>query len=180
MNTPRDRYAPPAIVLHWISALLIVWIGTLGLLHDSWPDKASQTFWINMHAVSGLLLVALTIARLGWRLRHPPPPLPADAGAAAARWSTPVHRLLYVLLFALPLLGVVTFVWHGRVFDFWLFRIDPGVKSNRAIFHPTEDVHGYLAYALFGLAGLHIVIALWHRFARRDGVFARMWPGARG
>ncbi len=179
MNATGHRYAAPAILLHWISVLLVVWIGTLGLLHDSWPDKASQTFWINMHAVSGLLLLALTIVRLGWRLRHPPPPLPADAGAAAARWSTPAHRLIYALLFVIPAIGIVTFIWHGRVFDFGIFRLDPGVKSDRSIFHPTEDVHGYLAYALFAVVGLHVLVALWHRFARRDGVMGRMWPGAR-
>jgi cytochrome b561 len=91
-----------------------------------------------------------------------------------------VHWALYALLFVTPLIGVVTFVYHGRIFDFGLFRIDPGIAKNRAIFHPTEDVHGYLAYAIFGLAGLHAGAALWHQFYRRDGLLARMWPGRRG
>ncbi|MDB6085758.1 MAG: cytochrome, partial [Gammaproteobacteria bacterium] len=60
-----------------------------------------------------------------------------------------------------------------------LFQIDPGVKSNRAIFHPTEDIHGYLAYAIFTIAGLHALAALYHRFVLHDGVLARMWPFGR-
>jgi cytochrome b561 len=44
---------------------------------------------------------------------------------------------------------------------------------------PTEDIHGYLAYGLFALAGLHALAALWHRFVLQDGVLARIWP-ARG
>jgi cytochrome b561 len=56
--------------------------------------------------------------------------------------------------------------------------IDLHVASNRAVFHPTEDWHGYLAYALFGLAGAHALIALWHQFVLRDGLLARMWPRA--
>jgi cytochrome b561 len=87
-----------------------------------------------------------------------------------------VHWLLYALLFIIPIIGIVTFIWHGRVFNFGLFQIDFGVKSNRAIFHPTEDIHGYLAYALFALAGLHALGALWHQFIRRDGLISRMWP----
>jgi cytochrome b561 len=64
------------------------------------------------------------------------------------------------------------------VFDFGLFQLDFGIKKNRAIFHPTEDIHGYLAYALFGLAGLHALAALWHQFVLHDGVLRRMWlPG---
>jgi cytochrome b561 len=39
-------------------------------------------------------------------------------------------------------------------------------------------LHGYLAYALFGLAAAHILAALWHHFVRRDGLLARMWPAA--
>jgi len=53
-----------------------------------------------------------------------------------------------------------------------------GVASNRAVFEPTEDLHGYLAYALFALAAVHISAALWHHFVRRDGILARMWPTA--
>jgi cytochrome b561 len=169
------RYSRGAILLHWLMALLIVWVGTLGLLHDSWP-KHTQAFWINIHALFGLLIWVLLLGRIVWRRQHPPPPLPADLDAFSRRLSAPVHWLLYTLLFIIPIIGIVTFIWHGRVLNFGLFQIDFGVKSNRAIFHPTEDIHGYLAYALFALAGLHALGALWHQFIRRDGMISRMWP----
>jgi cytochrome b561 len=79
-------------------------------------------------------------------------------------------------MFIIPIIGIVTFVYHGRVFDFGFFKVDLGVKKDPAIFRPTEDIHGYLAYTLFTLAGLHALAALWHRFYLRDGVLARMWP----
>jgi cytochrome b561 len=104
--------------------------------------------------------------------------LPADAGKLSRRLSGPVHGLLYVLMFVIPILGIVTFIWHGRVFNFGLFRLNFGIRSNRAIFHPTEDVHGYLAYALFALVGIHALTALWHHFIRHDGVLRRMWPSS--
>jgi cytochrome b561 len=172
------RYGPGAMAFHWSMFVLVVVVGILGLLHDDWP-KQTQAFWINVHAMIGLLLWFMLIARIGWRIRHPPPALPADAGTLARRLSSPVHWALYLLLFVTPLIGVVTFVYHGRVFDFGIFQLDPGIKSNRAIFHPTEDIHGYLAYAIFALAALHALAALWHRFILRDGVLARMWPFSR-
>jgi cytochrome b561 len=76
----------------------------------------------------------------------------------------------------IPIIGIVTFIYHGRVFDFGLFEIDLGIHSDRAIFHPTEEWHGYFAYALFGLAGAHAGVALWHQFVLRDGLLRRMWP----
>jgi len=172
------RYDRGAIGFHWIMAALVVIVGVLGLLHDSWP-KGTQSFWINIHALCGLALWALLLARFWWRRRHPPPPLPPEAGGLSRALARPVHLLLYALLFVIPVLGIVTFIWHGRVFDFGLFKVDFEVHKNRAIFGPTEDIHGYLAYTLFTVAGLHALAALWHQFVRRDGLLSRMWPVGR-
>jgi cytochrome b561 len=173
-----ERYSSPAIVMHWLTALLVIVVGTLGLLHDSWP-RSTQAFWINIHALIGLLLWVLVMVRLGWRMRRPPPVLPADVGSLTRRLAGPVHALLYLLLLVIPIIGIVTFVFHGRIFDFGLFQLDFGIKRNRAIFHPTEDIHGYLAYALFALAGIHLLAALWHQLVRHDGLLRRMWPAPR-
>ena len=167
--TSTERYGSVAIAFHWLMALLIVVVSVLGLLHDSWP-KRTQTFWINIHALFGLLVWVLVIVRFWWRSRHSPPALPRESGEV---------ELLYVLIFVVPVIGAVTFIWHGRALDFGLFRLNFGIRSNRAIFRPTEDIHGYLAYALFALAGIHVAIALWHHFVRRDGVLRRMWPNLR-
>jgi cytochrome b561 len=177
LRPDAGRYGPGAIALHWIMAVLIVVVGVLGLLHDSWPRR-TQAFWINIHSMIGLLVLALVVGRIGWRRMHTPPDLPPDVGEFSRRLSYPAHLLLYALMIVIPLIGIVTFIWHGRVFDFGLFKLDPGVKSDRAIFHPTEDIHGYLAYGLFGLAGLHALAAFWHHFVRRDGVLMRMLPVA--
>ena len=174
-----ERYGPVAIAFHWLMFVLVVVVGTLGLLHDSWP-KQTHVFWISVHAILGLLLWLTLIARFWWRIRHAPPSLPSEVGALARRLSTPTHLGLYALMFITPIVGVVTFIWHGRILDLGLFQINFGIPSNRAIFEPTEDIHGYLAYAIFALAGIHILAALWHRFIRHDVVLGRMWPGSKG
>jgi cytochrome b561 len=67
-----ERYGPRAIAFHWVMFVLVVAVGVLGLLHDSWPHD-SQAFWINVHAVCGLILWALLLVRFGWRMQHRPP-----------------------------------------------------------------------------------------------------------
>jgi len=87
-------------------------------------------------------------------------PLPAEVGQLSRRLSGPVHGLPYVLIFIILILDIATFIWHGRVFDFGLFRLNFGVRSNRAIFHPSEDIHGYLACWLIAvLKGLNDKLA---------------------
>jgi cytochrome b561 len=152
-------------------------VGALGLLHDSWP-KRSHVYWINVHALFGLALWLLVVARYCWRIAHPVPGLPANIGAMYRHFSRVAHLTLYALLFITPIIGMITFIWHGRQLNLGLFAVNFAVASNRAVFEPTEDLHGYLAYALFALAAAHISAALWHHFVRRDGILARMWPSA--
>jgi cytochrome b561 len=120
---PEPRYGTTAIAFHWAVAALVVVVGTLGLLHDEWP-KTTQSYWINVHALLGLLLWGVVIARLAWRMRHAPPVLPNNVGPFARRLSSPVHFALYGLLLLIPIVGIITFIYHGRVFDFGLFRLD--------------------------------------------------------
>lgn len=169
-------YGMGAIAFHWATFVLVGVVGVLGLLHDSWPDH-TQAFWINVHAVIGISLWLLVLARVWWRARHAPPAPPEKFSQWARQLSQVVHLLLYGLLLITPLIGIITFVYHGRVLDFGIFEIDSGIKKNRAIFHPTQDIHGYLAYAIFGLVGLHALAVLWHQFRLHDSVFKRMWPG---
>ena len=58
----QPRYESGAITFHWFMFVLVVVVGTLGLLHDSWP-KQTQRFWINIHALLGLLLLFTLMAR---------------------------------------------------------------------------------------------------------------------
>lgn len=169
-----QRYGAWAITAHWTLFVLLVVVGILGLLHDSWP-KHSQAFWINVHALFGLSLWILLILRFAGRLNNPPPP-PADSSIASAKLARAVHLALYALLFIIPIFGIVTFIWHGRSLDLGLVQLNFGVAKNPAIFEPTEDIHGYLAYGAFGLAAAHAVAALWHHFIKHDGVLRRMWP----
>ncbi len=69
------NYRNGAVAFHWAMFVLVVMVGVLGLLHDSWP-KQTQGFWINVHALIGILLWLVLLARFGYRLKNAPPDLP--------------------------------------------------------------------------------------------------------
>jgi cytochrome b561 len=171
------RYSPIAMTLHWVMAALILFAVVHGLLLDDWP-RGSKVASINIHAQSGLLVLVLLMARIWWRRRQAPPPLPPEVSDFSRRASHPVHMLIHVLMLAVPLVGIVAFVWHARVLDFGLFAINFGVKSNGAVYHPAEDFHLWLTYGLLALVGGHATAALWHHFISRDTVLLRMLPGS--
>jgi cytochrome b561 len=171
-----SSYGPVAITLHWIMAALILYAGIHGLLLDGWP-KETKLFWINIHALVGLSILALLLVRMWWRWTHAPPELPADVSEFSRRVSHPAHLFIYALMFATPIVGIVAFVWHGRVLNFGLFTVDFGIKTNSPVYHQAEDIHLWLTYGLLALIGGHAIAALWHHFIDRDAVLVRMLPG---
>src|ERR1700719_729515 len=92
-----ERYSRGAIMFHWAMFVLVVCVGVLGLLHDSWP-KRTQSFWINIHALLGLLLWSALIARFWWRRWHAPPAPMANTGALWRRLAGLVHFALDLLM----------------------------------------------------------------------------------
>src|SRR5258708_10689560 len=111
----QGAYGSGAIAFHWLMFVLVVCVGTLGLLHDSWP-KETQRFWINIHAVLGLALWFTLFARLWWRRGHRPPPSVETGGTLARRAAGVAPFGLYALLLAPPLIRVTTLGYPAPTF----------------------------------------------------------------
>ena len=103
-NSRPTRYSRGAIILHWPTAALILSTIPLGWFGASYETEAAQSA-TNAHKTIGIMILALTLVRIGWRLTHTPPALP-DAMARSLRWIAKIsHTLFYVLLLVMPLSG---------------------------------------------------------------------------
>lgn len=179
-STPSDRYSRPAIALHWLLALLIVANFALGVYMHELPFSMTRLKLFNWHKWAGVTILALSAARLLWRLTHRPPadvPMPAwqARAAQAAHWA------LYALFFAVPLSGWAYSSAAG--FPIVLFGVLPlpdFVAADRAFSETIKPLHGALAWALAATVLLHVAAALKHHFVDRDGLLLRMLPARRG
>lgn len=175
-----DRYSRGAIGFHWAIAALVVVNLAIGLLHESLLDGVAGA--IPLHRSIGITVLALTLARIGWRLTHRPPRLPASLPAlerAAARAS---HVAFYALLLALPLSG-----WAmgsaGREARhplrwFGLFEVPP-LPVSAPVAEFGDGAHAVLGYAMAALVVVHVAAALRHHFVLRNAVLGRMAPGVK-
>lgn len=109
----RERYTRPAIALHWAIAAFIIFNLFSGFYIESWLHGAlmqsapPQMRWLTLmlHVSSGLTVLALTLARVVWRLINAPPPYPATMKSWERHTAHFAHFLLYVAMVLLPLTG---------------------------------------------------------------------------
>jgi cytochrome b561 len=165
-----------ARALHWGIALLLVAQIAFGFSLDGIAPRGtpSRSLVINLHKSFGLLLFALILLRLGWRLAHRPPRWPPLVSLAERQLATWGHRVLYAVMVALPLAGYVAsnFSKHGVKF-FNLLLLPPWGPELPAVYRFFNGLHVVLAWVLAALVVGHVAAALRH-WQRRDGVFGRM------
>lgn len=175
---PAARYSLTAQILHWAVALLILSAWLLPSIAEEMPKGPERTELILLHKSIGVGVLALVLLRLLWRQLSPPPAYPAGFGLLQRRAATGGHLLLYVLMLAVPVVGVMMSWANGRTVEFFgLFALPSLMAEDKALGHQLEEVHEFLGNGLLLIAGLHAVIALVHQFVMKDGTLSRMLPG---
>ena len=173
---PSTRYTGTAMAFHWLLALALLTSFSVGLYMADLPVSPQRLKLYNWHKWAGVTILALSALRLLWRLTHrPPAELPAPAWQQRAAHLT--HGALYVLFFAVPLVGWAYSSAAGfPVVWFGVLPLPDFVSSDKAVAAFIKPWHGALAWALATLAALHVAAALKHHFIDRDGLLLRMMP----
>lgn len=191
LSAPATRYDSVAMTLHWAIALLILIDFALALSFSRFNpgDKLYLPSAYDLHMSTGACILALSIARVVWRLTHRHPPLP-DMGIALHWLGRSSHFLLYVFMVAAPLTGWFVLSMRRQatsVFGLfrWAWPTVPAVATmpsqGRRFWHDMLlPTHIWLSSLGMGLVGVHVVAALYHHFRRRDDVLRRMLPSALG
>ena len=176
------RYSAVAISLHWLLALAIVALFGLGVYMQDLPFSPWRLKLYNWHKWAGISFLLLSLLRLVWRITHRPPALPAAITQAMSAWQSlahhATHHLLYALFFIVPLLGWAyssaagfPIVWFGQI------ALPDLLPADKALADLIKPLHQLSAFALMGLAALHVAAALKHQWIDRDGLLLRMLPG---
>ncbi|MFD1554050.1 cytochrome b [Paraburkholderia silviterrae] len=177
MKTPRSHFSVLSRLLHWSMAVLIVTMLFVGVGMVSTVSRLHNTL-LALHRPLGIALLALVIVRLGVRLVSGAPQLPADMPALQRMAAHGSHLALYLLMFAMPLIG-----WSMLSAGGYPIVLAGGVHlpaiapHNVVLYAWLRAAHTWLAMALYAAILLHLAAALFHALIRRDGVFASMARG---
>jgi cytochrome b561 len=181
-TSPVLRYNALAIVLHWTLGLVLIGLFALGVYMADLPFSPERLKLFNWHKWAGILVLALSFVRLFWRLIRPAPALPPGIAQAMPAWQRLAHHgthvVLYVLFFAVPLLGWAYSSATG--FSIVLFGVLPlpdFVGKDAALAETLKEAHEIGAYLMALFVLLHVAAALKHQWLDRDGLIGRMWFG---
>ncbi|WP_300541507.1 cytochrome b [Maricaulis sp.] len=191
--TGTSRYSAVAIALHWIIAALLIGMVFFGWYMEDLRDAAfgggnvsldqvQEAY--NFHKTTGLLVLVLSLLRLGWRLTHKTPGMPAGMKPWETLAAHTVHWAFYGLMIGMPIMGWISasaselpsFLFNNP--DLPLPRLP--VPQDEELHEVTGSIHGAGGWPILVLFGLHVAAALKHQFVDKDGLLARMIPILKG
>ncbi len=196
MNIENSSYTKTAKFLHWLIALGVFGMFALGWYMSDLPKEAPKqmaydlfdwgiytwqlaeeasprTFYFNLHKSIGVTIFALILFRIFWRLTHKAPALLASYKAWESKLAKNVHRLLYVLMVALPLSGIIMATYSKYGIKWFGIEFIKGLdnKELRELFY---EVHEIIGIVILLVVILHIAGALKHKFIDKDETLDRI------
>jgi cytochrome b561 len=160
--------------------VLVVAMIALGLIMVDLPLGVQKLELYALHKSVGVVILALTAARLAWRVSGTRPVLLGPSRPYERVLARGVHVSFYIVLIAMPLTGwLMSSAANFSVNVFGLFTLPDLVAPDKALADAFEAVHHWLAWVLIGLVALHVAGALKHHFVLRNDTLRRMIPGWR-
>lgn len=174
MTASATRYSGGAILLHWLIAALLLANVVIAFTMEDARDL------MPLHKSIGITVLLLTLVRIGWRLTHAAPPLPATLASWERLAARVTHDAFYLLLLVMPLLG-----WASASSGKWgtgaLFGVIPWfdlpIGKSHDLHEAMGEAHELAAYLTIALIALHVAGALKHQLIDRNAMLSRMLPG---
>ena len=150
------RYHPVLVALHWLLAIMIGFqLGfgyfTIGKIPNTNPAKLQP---LSLHMGIGTAIIVLMAIRLITRYftSHPEPS--ASQREGVGRLRTPIHRLLYLVIFVTALSG-----WFTGFLIAHLYETPGNTLPADFAQYPSRVIHVWMALLLFLFIVLHISAA---------------------
>ena len=193
----NTKYTNVAIVLHWLIGIAILFMFVLGWFMTELPketpkttsfdifnlglitwgveeEQSQRSFYFNLHKSVGLSLLMLIVLRMYWRFTHRPPAFLSSMKLWEKRLAKATHHSLYLLMFLIPLSGIIMSAGSKYGIKWFGIKVIPGFddKAIRELFYEFHEIFGLL---LLLILILHILGAVKHSIVNKDGTLRRMW-----
>jgi len=175
MATERRQFALFSRILHWIMAAMILTMLFIGVTMV--VSLAHYPVLLAIHRPLGIAILVLVVIRFVNRQLTSLPPFPASMSRGERLVATNSERLMYGLMFALPLVGWgmlsaanYPIVLYGSLHLPFILPVDA------MLYAVLRKAHTILAYLFFFTILAHFGAIMFHTLIVRDGILKRMVP----
>lgn len=181
-HSSTSRYNGLSIFLHWVLGAGLIGVFAVGLYMADLPFSPQRLKLYNWHKWAAVVILALSVFRLVWRITHPAPAMPEHIEKGMPAWQRiahhATHHSLYLLFFAVPLLGWAYSSAAGfPIVVFGILPLPDFVPVSQELAELLKPLHKLSAFAMAALVLLHVAGVLKHLLIDRDGLLLRMLPG---
>ena len=170
-NDLTQKYSKGTIIIHWVSAILILTLFPLGK-YMAGIEPAEKMGLIQIHAFLGIVVLGLTIIR-SWLFFKASRPADLKTGSKfndkLAVW---IHNAFYVLLFGIALSGIATMVLGG--YSEAISSGNSDLIINRSEILPIKG-HGIMTLVLMFLFVMHVIGVVKHYILMKENTLKRIF-----
>jgi len=171
-NNPT-QFALLSRILHWLMAAMLLTMLFIGVSMIS--SLGNYHRLVAIHRPLGIMILILAAIRLANRMFTTLPPFPPTMSRLERFVATASERLLYTLMFALPLVGWgMLSAGHYPIVMYGPLHLPPILPANPALYAVLRQAHTLLAYLLFMTFLAHLGAVLFHTLILRDRLLKRM------
>jgi cytochrome b561 len=173
-------YSGSQKLLHWVIALMVLTLIPVGLYMvrrgAATNFDATTNDLYTAHKTFGFIVLLLVVIRIVIRVTRGAPAPEASLTRMQVIASESVHGLLYILLFAVPMLGWLGVSAYDARGILGGYQLPALLAKDGPLGEMILKYHGWAAILMGLFALAHIGAALFHRIILKDGVMRRMKP----
>lgn len=175
MKDTFEKFSSITVGFHWIIAIAIIGMLTLGIYMEDLPDSPDKGDLYDIHISIGVIVLVVASLRITWRIINKfPIPL-----STMPKWQERIAKLAHWVLIIgsvmMPISGLMMNLGGGRslsVFGYELIA-ESGVE-NEFLAGFGHTFHEYGGKLLILFVVLHALGAIKHQFIDKDGTISRM------
>jgi cytochrome b561 len=177
MSNHPTQFAWLSRILHWLMAAMLLTMLFIGVAMVASIGDYHKL--VALHRPLGIAILILAIVRVINRMFTTLPPFPPTMSSFERRIASASEKLLYALMFALPLVGWgMLSAGNYPIVMFGPVHLPAILPANPMLYAVLRKTHTILAYLLFLTFLAHLTAVLFHTLVIRDGLLNRMvpWP----
>jgi cytochrome b561 len=175
MTPDRQQFPVIMRILHWLMAAMV--LAMLGVGVAMVASLGDYHRLVSLHRPFGISILILVVIRFVNRCFSTLPPFPPTMSPSERRAAHASELLLYILLFAEPLVGWgMLSAARFPIAMFGSVHLFPILPHSVMLYAFLRKTHTFLAYLLFLAFIAHFGAILFHTLILRDGMLGRMLP----